>query len=90
MTDKKETLLDRAKKVKTQGRSKLHMSDDLVELVYAWARNEITVGQLSAVLHDSRIIKKTTAQHAYPKIAEVMQHMVMSGLLVPDGWLKNG
>jgi len=82
MVEEKKSLLDKARGVRTQARGAFNVTDDMVDMVHAWARNELTVGQCTAALGYN------TSQKTYPYLALVLQHMVMNGLLVADGWLK--
>ena len=79
---KKMTLLEKARAQPTQNKGAIKINDDMIELVFAFSNNEVTIGQVTQAL------ELKSAQHAWSIVAKVMQHMVMSGLLVPDGWLK--
>jgi len=79
---KKQSLLEKARAKPTQARGAVRIDDDMIDLIYAWAQNEVTIGQVAHALNQK------TSQHAWANVAQVLQHMVMTKLLVPDGWLK--
>jgi len=82
MAEEKKTLLEKARASRTTSRGSMDFSDEMVELVFAWAHNDIAVGQVVAVIGGA------TGKNVYPRLAKVLQFMVMNGLLVADGWLK--
>ena len=47
---KKETLLEKAKKIQTNRQQKIKITDEHIELAFGWLRDEITSKQINVVL----------------------------------------
>jgi hypothetical protein len=79
---KQMTLLEKARAVQVRSGAPFIVTDDMAELAFAWASGDVTVKQVAAALDQK--------DHAtvYRRLATILQHMVMSGLLVPAGWLS--
>lgn len=82
MNAKHETLAQKARKHITRSKPRLRVDDELIELVYLWASNELAIAQ---VVH---ALGKKQAAHVYAPMCEVLQHMILEGLLEPSAELR--
>lgn len=74
----KQTLLQKARSTNIRSQKKEHISDEVIELVLAWAKNEVSIGQVSTALG-----RKT--YDGYAVIAKTFQQLVLDGTLT--SWL---
>jgi hypothetical protein len=76
--NEKQTLLQKARSTVVRSQKPTHINDETIELVLAWAKNEVSIGQVQRAIG--------CKSHAtYTVIAKTFQQLVLDGTLT--SWL---